>query len=183
GLYERIVRAGPSTAGRPLPSSCALPYHRRCNVLVVAKQVGGIVRALQVGQTPIIRPKSLPDQVSTLVGLGADLVDVATLCEGQHGLGECARPLDMAGGFPRIEPARDGSPLVPGVPIAKGSIATGDPADGVAQLLEDHGGQRRGDLREVGTHGVDSTLADLLDEMRFDVVVTPGGGQGRQDLL
>jgi hypothetical protein len=50
-------------------------------------------------------------------------------------------------------------------------------------LLEDHGGQGRGDLLEVGYHGVDSSSADILDEMGLDVVVTTSGGQGGQDLL
>src|SRR5215472_4772135 len=107
----------------------------------MAKQVGRVVLALQVGQTLVVRPKSLPDQVGTLFGFSAHLVDVEALREGQHGLGELPGPADMVGGFRWVEPARDGGPLVSGVPVAKGSVATGDSAGSVAQLLEDHGGQ------------------------------------------
>jgi len=35
----------------------------------------------------------------------------------------------------------------------------------------------------VGYHGVDSAIADILDEMGLDVVVAASGGQGCQDLL
>ena len=149
----------------------------------MAEQVRGIVLALQVGQTLVVRPEGLPDQIGALVGLRAHLVDVEALREGQHRLGERPGPPDMAGGFPRVQPGRDGGPLVPGVPIAEGGVATGYPADGVAHLLEDHSRQGRGDLLEVGYHGVDSASADILDEMGFDVVVAASGGQGRQDLL
>ena len=67
--------------------------------------------------------------------------------------------------------------------MAEGGVAAGHPVGGVAHLLEDHGGQGRGDLLEVGYHGVDSASADILDEMGLDVVVATSGGQGGQDLL
>src|SRR2546426_145886 len=199
-LGPRRLRSSLSTYSSGVAGStstvCALPLtvsimvaivtsvsHRWGNILVMAKQVRGVVLPLQVSQTLVVRPESLSDQVDPLVGLRAYLVDIEALREGPHGLGELPSPLDMARGFRRVQPGRKGGPLVSGIPVAEGGVAAGDPAGGIAQLLEDHGGEGRGDGRKMRQHRVDSAIANLPDKMGFDVVVAPGGGQGREDLL